>query len=333
MEWANGYSASYHGNIVDPETWADGDRIELVDGSVSREVDDLRQSADVSIDQRFESEMWVRLYLDATQSGDKERVALFTGLMVSPERNIDGYREEFNYECYSVLKPCDDIYLARGWYVPASISCANIVKSLLSATPAPCEIAPDMPALTTAIVAEENETNLTMVDKILYAVGWTMTVSGDGTIIVAPPTNDVVISLDAVDNDILLPAITVKDDWFSAPNVFRAISDDLTAVARDDTGNTQMSVEGRGREVWAQETSVDLADNESIAEYAMRRLKEEQNKKKEVSYTRRFLPDVDVGALVRLHYPAQDINGIFKVVSQKFNLGFNCETSEEVIEQ
>ena len=78
------------------------------------------------------------------------------------------------------------------------------------------------------------------------------------------------------------------------------------------------------------ESSAKLADNESIAEYAMRQLKEAQKVKKAASYTRRYLPDVVPGDVVMLHYPEQDLDGRFTVTSQSISLGYSAETSEQV---
>lgn len=334
MNWNDGYEGSYHGTIVDVPSWSDLGRIEIIDGSLTQTVTGLRQSADATIDRRFDEEVWLRFYLTARQGRNVERVPLFTGLATSPSRELDGRRENFSAECYSVLKPCDDIYLQRGWYVASGVSCETVLRELLGPTPAPKEfdLTTPVPALENAIVAEEDETCLTMCDKILAAIGWRLRITGYGTIKIAPKTTSEVASFSANGDDIIEPEITIARDWFSAPNVFRAISDDLVAVARDDTSDSPLSVSSRGREVWMQETNVDLGENESIADYAIRRLKEEQAVLRTVSYKRRYIPDVQVGDVVALHYPAQDLDGKFMITSQSTSFGFNCETSEEVQE-
>lgn len=333
MDWNRGYVASYYAMIIDPKSWQDEEHVEILDGSMGQELTGLRQSADLTVSRSFDQETYVRVYLLATQGNDKERVPLFTGLTISPSRDINGNVETHKLECYSVLKPCADIYLPRGWYAPSDISCESMIRSLIEdATPAPVQVAPDMPALTEAIVAEDDETNLSMADKIISAVGWRMRIDGSGNISVEPSGTDIVATFGFDEADILEPQLTVSDDWYNAPNVLRAISDDLTAVARDDVSDSPLSVKGRGREVWMQESNVTLNDNESIEEYAVRRLKEEQNRKKTVSYKRRFEPDVRLGDVVRIHYPAQDINGVYNVISQSTTFGYSCQTSEEVEE-
>ena len=62
----------------------------------------------------------------------------------------------------------------------------------------------------------------------------------------------------------------------------------------------------------------------------MRRLREEQRYEQVASYERRYLPDVRPGDLIRLKYPAQGLNGMFQVSSQKIELGHGARTSEEV---
>ena len=126
------------------------------------------------------------------------------------------------------------------------------------------------------------------------------------------------------------PSIAVEYDWYSCPNVFRAVQDDLSAVARDDDPDSPLSTVSRGREIWAEETSCDFNTGESIAEYAVRRLKELQSIAVTASYERRYHPDVLAGDVIRLRYPAQGLDGLYKVTSQSIELGYGAKTSEEV---
>ena len=340
MEWNKGFTASYYGMTVDPSTWADQTRFEIIGGTIERELNSLRTSADIDVTeydvgageqvQRIAPERYIRIYLDAFQNGDGAHVPVFTGLATTPARNWKGYREENRLECFSVLKPCDDILLQRGWYVPAGLKLDNIFKNLLSYTPAPVEIADGMKGLESAIIAEDSETALSMIDKMLEALNWRIRLLGDGTIRIEPKPTEASIQYDANENDGIEPEVTVDSDWYELPNVFRAISEDLVAIARDEDPTSPLSIQARGREVWAQETNADLDENESIAAYAARRLKEEQNKARTITYTRAFNPELMVGDLVRLHYPAQQIDGVFSITKQSIQLGHGASTQEEV---
>lgn len=332
MDWSKGYSASYYMTIVDPLTWRDIERIEIEGGQIKRTTSGLMESASLDCARFPEGiEKWVRIWFDADQVGSSEHLPLFTGIATSPADDYDGARSKSSLECYSVLKAASDINLLRGWYAPAGMEGAAVIKQLLSTTPAPVEIAEGSPRLSSHIIAEDDETRLTMIEKILMAIDWRLRINGDGSITVEPKNTDPVIKFDPVDFDVIENSISVKADWFSCPNVFMAVEEDLTAIARDDSEKSKLSTVNRGREVWLQETGCELAANETIEQYAIRRLKESQKIFKTASYKRRYLPNVYPGDYIRMNYPKQDLNGVFQVSNQSIDLGYAAQTTEEIM--
>jgi len=212
----------------------------------------------------------------------------------------------------------------------------NQIKQLLNVTKAPVRILGDTSDLTkiklkTPIVAEENETNLSMVELLLSSINWRMTLAGDGTICLDNQAEIPISVFDSIKHDILEPTLSDDYDWFDCPNVFRAVMDNSYALAKDEDKNSPFSIPNRGREVWLEETSCNLNANETLAEYARRRLKESQIVSRVITYDRRFDPRINVSDIVRLNYPAQDIVGDFVVTSQGIDLGFGAKTSEEVM--
>ena len=332
MDYSKGFSASYYAFIVDPKTWRDRERIRITGGSANRTDEGLRDSADIeTANYRQEKEQYIRVYLDAEQSGSASHDPLFTGLACSPERNIDGVIETNNLECYSVLKAADDMLLTRGYYAPAGVDGSRIIRDLLSVIPAPVSTTGTAPQLRTHIVSEDGETRLTMTDKVLDAIGWRLSIDGYGRIILGPyPTTPDAV-FDPLNNDILEPSIKINHDWYKAPNVYRAISGEETAVARDDSPDSPLSTVSRGREIWKEDSNVNLNTGESLAEYAQRKLLEAQQVALTAEYTRRFEPRVLVGSIVELHYPKQGLDGLFRVTSQKLELGYGTRTTEEVV--
>lgn len=337
MDWNKGYSASYYMTYVDPKTWADVSRIEISDGSINRTSDGLRESASITCKQDFTNiETWVRVYMNTDQNGDRSHTALFTGLATSPSLEFNGNIKSNNYECYSVLKPVDDITLLRGWYVAAGASGAEVIRDLLKDTPAPASIPEKYDSeksqyIKNYIIAEDGESALSMIDKILSAIDWRLRLSGDGSISIEPTAQESSFHFDPLDFDIIEPSVKVTSDWFSVPNVFCAISDGLYAIARDEDPDSVLSIQNRGREVWATETSCDLSDGESIEAYADRRLKEEQQIMMTASYSRRYVPDIIPGDVVTLSYPKQSMDGLFYIDSQSIDLGYSARTNEEVM--
>ena len=124
--------------------------------------------------------------------------------------------------------------------------------------------------------------------------------------------------------------IHVAADWFSAPNVYMAIDNDITAIARDDSADSPLSTVNRGREVWTQDNAANLADNQTIEQYAKMMLSQAQAVKQTASYNRRFIPDVYPGDMVRMRYPEQGVNGLYTVKSQSITLSYNATTNEEI---
>lgn len=329
MNWNKGYSASYYMTIVDSKTWRDLERIEIIDGSIKKDVSNLMQSADVTC-MRYPRniEQWVRIWLDAKQGETSEHVALFTGLAVSPDRDINGLIETNAVECYSVLKPADDILLERGWYAPEGFKGSALVRQLLGVVPAPIVEEDFSPSLASSIIAEDGETKLSMANKILTAINWRLIIDGDGTIHICSKPSGASIIFDALEMDIIEPKIKVSYDWYDCPNIFRAIEEDLIGIARDDSEDSPLSTVNRGREIWAEEINCKLNDGESVAEYAYRRLKEEQKRETSITYDRRFVPGIEPTDIVRLHLPAQNVDGDFIIESQNIGLGFGARVSE-----
>lgn len=331
MDWSKGFSASYYMAIIDKRTWNDASRREITGGSISRSGSGLRQSADIDCP-GYEpgTEQWIRVWLDVRQNGAAEHVAVFTGLACSPSIKRDGNIKEIPLECYSVLKPADDVMLQRGWYIAAGMNGAQMAASMLQEViPAPVIVEGSSPALQQAIIAEDGETVLSMVDKILDAIGWQLRIDGMGTVTLRDISDEPVATF-GTDYDIVETEIQIEQDWFDCPNVFRAVSDDMTAIARDDSESSPLSTVTRGREIWMEETNCDMNDGESIEEYSIRRLKEEQQKSTRVTYNRRFHPDVMTGDMIRLNYPAQELQGNYRVSDQTIQLEHGARTEEEV---
>ena len=326
MNWNEGFSASYTYAIVDPVTWRDIETHDLVSGNVMKTTSGTMESADIEITED-PAEEWVRIYLNATQGYDGAKEALFTGLLQTPTTEWEGTRKTHKANCYSVLKPANDVLLPRGWYAPAGASGARLAAELLGIGAAPAEYADASPTLASTLIAESKETNLSMARKILDTIGWRIRITGGGVIQILPAASERSAVLDPDSNDIV--EVSVKDsfDWYSCPNVLRVVSGNAMAVARDDDPNSPYSTVARGREIWREETKNTLSASEGITEYAKRRLKEEQSPTRRLSYSRRYLPDILPGDIVGFYHACA--SGEFKITSQKMELAFGGTIQEE----
>ena len=331
MDWSKGFEATYYMTIVDRATWKDTDKIKITGGSVSRSDSNLIESADVDCIGYDRGEQWIRLWLDARQDGsDASHIALFTGLATSPAVSINGVIRQNSLECYSVLKPADDVPLQRGYFVGGGTNVPNLIKhELLADSPAPIVIDGEAPPLAKTIIAENGESKLSLAVKLLTAINWRFRISGDGMIHICPKDNTAVASFDTIDNDVVEPQISVDYDWYRCPNIFQAVIDGVAYVARDDDPNSALSTVSRGREIWVTEENPTLNSGETATQYVKRRLKEEQTAIMKVSYNRRFYPDVTVGDCVNMNYPAQKVTGTFRISSSSFSLNYGATVSED----
>ena len=172
MIWSDGFTAKYYAAILDPVSWRETSRLEITGGSIERSTADLLESADLDATELpGNGEAWVRIWLDADQRG-VTHVPLFTGLTSAPSRDIDGHRESYKIECYSVLKPVDDILTERGYYIPADVTAPPAAARLLRTGIAPVEVEPvtNPPRLTEAVIAEDGETNLIFVVPVIPTI-------------------------------------------------------------------------------------------------------------------------------------------------------------------
>lgn len=335
IDWSKGMTSRYYGTIVDPYTWKDIAVFNIISGSIKYSNEGLRQSANLQC-RNFDhdNEYWIRIYMDAKQGDDSEHIALFTGIASIPDISYNGRINTENVNCYSVLAPAEQVLLPFGWHILADVNGAESVRDLLSEViNAPIVIDGISPALTYTLIAESGESHLTMAEKILYAINWKMIIDGDGTVRLLPidKSIDNIPIFDYASNDVIGMDVTVKKDWYAVPNVFRAVTESMMAVARDEDPDSRFSIPNRGREIWMEETDVALNENEKIGEYAERRLKEEQSLYLTVNYNRRFDPNVKMSDLVRIRYPEQGINGIFEITSQSLTLNYAGEVSEEAV--
>ena len=225
--------------------------------------------------------------------------------------------------------------LPLGWFAGIGLDGPNLIRNLLrQAVPSPVvidEIAgTDNPIISQIIVAENGETILSIVDKLLDIIDWRILLDGDGTIHISPKADKITTTFDYRYNDILEMDVTIGNDWYSVPNVYRVTTNDDVSIATDEDPDSPFSIQNRGREIWAEEGAEALMYGETLNDYAKRRLKEAQNVHISLDYTRRFDPNIRVSDYVEINYYSQNISGIFQVKSQSLTIGYGGHVDEQV---
>lgn len=334
INWKNGYTSRYYVTLVDPKTFGDTFSIDIISGSIERDSkNNLLQSANfVCKEFDTDQELWVRFYVDVFQDGDTQHEALFTGLATSQNQTFDGGKVTQSVQCYSVLKPADDVLLTPGWFAPKGYDGAKLVQELLSVTKARITISENVGSkiLDKHILAESGETNMSMAKLILDEIKCRLVIDGHGNVTIDSISTSPVTKIDYLEDDIIEVQIQLDNEWYNCPNVIRVTKDDTMVVVKDYDSLSRFSIDRRGREIWMEEDCSSLAENDTLADYAKRRLKEEQNSMTTISYTRRYLPEVNIDDVITMHYPKQNIQGDYKVISQSIELGNSVKVSEKI---
>lgn len=331
MDFSRGYSASFYATIVDRNSWLDDERFEIVSGSIERSTTDLRQSASLNVREwPYENDVMIRIYMDASQGESREHVPLFTGIASAPSSNFNNGVTDISLQCYSILKPAQDILLERGWYALKGSNGADIISSLLAATHTTVDIDREAtpPILSSSIVAEDDETNLSMIEYILESIGWSLIIDGMGNVMLEPISDEPILSIDSVENDVIETSFSRSNDWFNCPNVIMVTSGDSSFIYRDENEDSKFSIPNRGREIWEIDNENTIAESESLESYAKRRLREMQEETETIQYRRRFLPNIYPDDMIRINYP--ELQGDYYIESQSINLGVNAQTSENL---
>ena len=235
VDFSRGISATYYATRVNPQTWSDAGEISIISGEVTKNASSsIVVSADISVNEEMGAEDWIRVYMIAEQNGSKERVPIFTGIVSSPSRDINGNTETRKLDCYSVLKVASDILLPLGWFAPARTSGGELIRILLSDLPCPVELDDGSPNIISSFVAGNNDSKLTVAQEIAEAINWQIKVNGDGSVRICPKPLTIAGTFDNIENDIIEMDVTDSRDIFSVPNVLRVTLQGSAATARDD---------------------------------------------------------------------------------------------------
>lgn len=325
IDFTDSYSASYRLSNVDTRTWADTGAVDNVN-SVTVERDctgdcPLLETCSASVDGPLDSG-WYRLWADVEQARGSGSVALGTFLCEGVGADIEGTLVRTRVNGWSVLKPCSDVALPRGWYAAGGDNGAELVRRLVSGTtPAPVSVVGAGFVLNAPIVAEGGETCLSMAWAILDAGGWCMQVDGMGMVTIMERPVDAEVALGDGLHTPLLPEMTDDVDMSGVPNVYIAVDDDGSeGTAVNDDPDSSVSTVRRGRRVERVDTSPTPVGGETLDAYAARMLAEASMVTRSITYSREYIEGVNLYDVARIELPEQGIEGDFRIVGQSLDL-------------
>lgn len=330
MDWNQGYTATFRLFKVNKETWDNGEEVpSLMSASISMDTSsDLVESASITIDDNPVNG-YVRLIMEAKNSTGLDRVELGTVLVVSPKRSINVNLNSYDLECYSVLKPASDKLLPIGWFFPeGGDPIAGACELLQKSLQCPVTLSTSDKTTEDMIVAENNETYLSMAVYLLKDTDWFIYINGHGEVTVEQKKDTVVTTFDLVDNDILMPDMTDETDLYDVPNILRITDGQGNyETVRNEDENSTTSIDGIGWEKWKAE-SVTLESDETLLGKARERFEELSKSTRKISYKREYDPSIRINDNIKCMLPQQDIIGIFRITSQSLEIENGITVSE-----
>lgn len=139
MIYEDGYRSAWRLNDVSKATWSDGASIgHVASANVTSSIDSDApsiDSADVELSAASPAVgSYVRLWMDARQSGALARVPIVTGRVAPSTSEVMGIlRTKSDVSVESVLKPAEDADMDEGWYAPVRADGAAQAATLLRA--------------------------------------------------------------------------------------------------------------------------------------------------------------------------------------------------------
>ena len=162
---------------------------------------------------------------------------------------------------------------------------------------------------------------------------YTMIVDGSGMVTIVPVASSPSLTLDAAGAALLRPGIEYTLDYSDVPNRYIAVDDLSSAVAINDSPTSPTSTVTRGCFVDEYDSSPVRVSGETLGAYAQRRLRELSIVQSERTFTRKWVPDVYPGSVVRGSMASVELDGDMRIVTQRLECGAGIEVKERAVQE
>ena len=337
IDWSAGYRCEdWRAYLVDTRTWADSGMVAGISSlSVERTIDGeapLLESGSLVVDrvpgERLVEGYW-RIAMLAVQDGETERVDLCTLLVQSSTGTVERGVDALSVDGRSVLWPASVSLMEAGSYAPAGSDAVALAASYLrAAVAAPVEVQGSA-TIDQHVVFDVGSSALQAAWSLLDACGYTIRISGDGTIRILPTPDTPSLELGQASTRLLHPGVSHSLDWSGVPNRYVAVDGSNVAEAVNDDARSPTSIVARGYRHDVVDTSPVRVDGETLASYARRRLAEESVATDSRTYKREWWPGVRPGDLVRASVADVGLDGDLRVYRQSLECGRGVVVEEE----
>lgn len=343
-DWRSAMTQTFEYYTVDPGTWRDVSRLDMVkSSSISRDDSaETRGSATFDITGSL-GECYVRVYLVTIQNGIRESHPLGTYLIQTPSSSFDGMIRTVTVDAYTPLMELKEKLPPLGYSLLKGENIMDLAYRLIRENArAPVVSASCDKTLSGDFVANTDDTWLTFTSDLVMNAKYQIDLDELGRILFSPKQDmaslQPVWTYDDDNSSILYPSISMDHDLYGIPNVVEVVysngKDNYYARVVNDDPNSPISTVNRGREIVYRDTDPAMSGdptNAQIQEYAEQLLKDLSSIEYTVSYTHGYCP-VRVGDCVRLNYTRAGITDIkAKVVSQNITCEPGAPVSEKAV--
>ena len=349
-DWTKSMQQTFEYYIVDPGTWKDVRRLDLVKScSISWDSDtDTLGSATIDVVDSL-GECYIRTYLVTIQNGVVERHPLGTFMSQTPSSDFDGKVRTVSMDAYTPLIELKEKQPPIGFFIPKG---NNIMTKAYEITRENLR-APVIPANSTDtlnydFVSDTEETWVSFLKDLMANAKYSFSLDEMGRVLFSPIQDmaslQPVYTFDDSNSSILYSEISMKHDLYGLPNVVEVIysngSGNYYAKVVNDDPSSPISTVSRGREIVYRDTNPSIFEMPTsdpkdaqtyITQYAERLLKELSSIEYTISYTHGYCGN-RLGDCVRLNYKRAGIDNIkAKVISQTIKCEPGCPVKEKAV--
>lgn len=344
IDWTKSMSQTFEFYEIDPISWKDKKLLKNIKScSISMDSDaETLGSASIETTEIM-YEMYVRIYLIATQNTITEKVPLGVFLIQTPSVSFDGKVASVSIDAYTPLLELKENQPPLGY---ALLKGDNIMEEAYKIVRDNCRV----PVVETEcdktlnknFVANTSDKWIRFIIDLIAQAQYHLYLDENGRILFAPDQKidelQPVWTFNDDNSSILLPDISLQHDIYGIPNVVEVIANvnNQVYVSRivNDDPNSPTSTVRRGREITYRDSQPALSGyptQEMVDEYAENLLKTLSSVQYTVNYTHGYCP-VRVGDCVRLNYKRAGFDDVkAKVISQSINCDSGCSVSEQAI--
>ena len=350
IDWLSSMEQTYEFYEVDPGTWKDKKRLtNILSCNISRDLNsDTLFTARISTTEII-GEIYIRVYMIATQKGVKYKIPLGTFLTQTPSKKFDGKRSNIDIDSYSPLLELKDDKPDIGYTVMKG---QNIMDNVCALTDeyvrAPVVYARDITdTLSDHFTAEPDESWLSYLSALQANAKYSYMLDVMGRILFAPRQDTEslrpVWTYDDDNSSILYPDVTEEYDLYDIPNVVEVYYSGtdgagkniiLRSIARNDDAESPTSTVARGRIVKHRDTNPQISgipDQAYLDRYAEQMLKDFNSLERTITYSHGYAPTM-IGDCVRLNYKRAGLNNVkAKIIRQEIECSSGCKVNETAV--